>query len=46
MPGLLQRETFFNSSTVTPVVLRKTKRMLKKTEKQGGNSSFLQVAMF
>jgi hypothetical protein len=35
MPGLLQTETYFHSSTVIPVMLRKTKRMLTKTEKQG-----------
>jgi len=32
IPGLLQTETFFHSSTIIPVVLRKTKRMLTKTE--------------
>lgn len=32
MPGLLQTETFFHNSTIIPEVLRKTKRMLTKTE--------------
>jgi len=35
IPGLLQTETFFHSSTIIPVVPRKTKRMLTKTENRG-----------